>query len=273
MGTCIYCGEPAGLFRKWHSKCNELNTEGVRMLPRFIKQTFEARGNIDRLGEIIRDLKRSTHISDDQLRSGVLQAIDDCVDLALSDHNLTDEEVATLDKILHLFGLRLADVEKSAEKLAKAYVLRVIDGGQIESILKRDTDIPLRLKDGEGVLWTFQNVRLYTYRSKTQYVGGSQGVSLRIAKGVYYRVGASKGQAVKTDYLSEDAHGALFLTNMALYFLSDRRTITLPATKIVAVELFSDAVKVTRAGVNARPMLFSLDDPSFAGMLISRITA
>jgi hypothetical protein len=45
-------------------------------------------------------------------------------------------------------------------------------------------------------------------------------LSLRLMKGVYYRIGAHRGERVQTEYLSNEGTGDLIVTDRALYFLS-----------------------------------------------------
>ena len=46
-------------------------------------------------------------------------------------------------------------------------------------------DLPLNLGRDEKIIYVFADTTYFTMRSKTQYVGGSHGVSFRVMKGVY----------------------------------------------------------------------------------------
>jgi hypothetical protein len=56
-----------------------------------------------------------------------------------------------------------------------------------------------------------------------------------------------------------------------VYFLSPFKTFKLPARKIVAIEPYSDGLSISRDGINAKPAIFTLDDPWFAANAISRL--
>jgi len=79
---------------------------------------------------------------------------------------------------------------------------------------------PIPLKAGEELIYKIYQVSLIESRSNgSSYQGGSQGVSIRIAKGLSYRVGASKGQLVKNpETMQVIDQGTATFTNKRLIF-------------------------------------------------------
>lgn len=47
----------------------------------------------------------------------------------------------------------------------------------------------LTYKNQKNLSWLFKDVKYYEQK-KVSYVGGSQGLNMRIAKGLYYQIGA-----------------------------------------------------------------------------------
>jgi uncharacterized protein YjlB len=74
-------------------------------------------------------------------------------------------------------------------------------------------------KAGEKVLYAFNNVKCYRLKGHAHYVGGSQGVSVRIMKGVSYHVGAHHGHREVTQSMDFQGIGALVFTNQAMNFI------------------------------------------------------
>jgi hypothetical protein len=109
------------------------------------------------------------------------------------------------------------------------------------------------LQSGEELLWVQSNMRLSEPKTTRSYVGGSSGVSIRVARGVYYRVGQFKGHAVDHTEVRQVAIGTLALTNEQLYFLSQPKTFKVPYRKLVAISAFEDGVLVQRDGAPAKP--------------------
>jgi hypothetical protein len=74
-------------------------------------------------------------------------------------------------------------------------------------------------KSGEKVLYAFNNVKCYRLKGHAHYVGGSHGVSVRIMKGVSYRVGAYRGHREVTQSMDFQSIGSLVVTNQAINFI------------------------------------------------------
>lgn len=68
----------------------------------------------------------------------------------------------------------------------------------------------------------------YEMRKRREYVGGYSGFSVRIARGVYYRVGGFKGNPVEKTELTHVDEGVLVFTNKNLYFVGQTRSYKIP---------------------------------------------
>ena len=115
------------------------------------------------------------------------------------EHKLWSEDVATLTKII--------DAITAASK-GEDYVPNT-----------------LMQKPGEHTLWRAMGIFHETGRTPSQYVGGSTGVSIPIAKGVRFRVGAMRGQMIPGEELQMDKDtGIVQLTNERLIFTGPNHT-------------------------------------------------
>jgi len=92
-------------------------------------------------------------------------------------------------------------------------------------------------------------------------------------KGVYYRAGASHGQPIQSQYLSEEGRDDLVVASRNIYFVSPMKSLKIPSKKIISVQAYSDGIQITRDGVSAKPMVFILDDPWFASNAIVRLAS
>src|SRR5436309_2915272 len=59
-------------------------------------------------------------------------------------------------------------------------------------------DVSINFQRGEQVAWAFPQSPYYEDKTRRQYVGGSQGVSVRVAKGLYFRTSAFHGRPIDT---------------------------------------------------------------------------
>jgi hypothetical protein len=130
---------------------------------------------------------------------------------------------------------------------------------------------PINLQAREIPIWPFLDVIYYEEVTKRTMVGASRGVSIRIAKGIYYRVGAFKGEPVVTSSLQPKYGGALILTNKNIYFYSSEKTMRFPYSKIISFVPFEDGLGIQLDKANAKPIYFKGIDGRFAFNVVSNI--
>lgn len=75
---------------------------------------------------------------------------------------------------------------------------------------------------------------------RTKYVGGSQGVSFRIAKGVRYHVGGFSGRPVTTSFEKVQDVGDLYITTERVAFAGSREVTSIAAKKLADVRIDGD---------------------------------
>lgn len=106
-----------------------------------------------------------------------------------------------------------------------------------------------------------------------QIVGGSHGVSIRLMKGVSYRVGQSRGRIETQKGLVPISFGELTITNLRLVFNGDRKSVNAPYEKLQNIELFSDGLRfsLTSRQTPVTLQFYSQESLEIAGMYISRM--
>lgn len=93
---------------------------------------------------------------------------------------------------------------------------------------------------------------LSRWSTRTQYVGGSHGVSIPLGHGLRYRVSSYRGHPVQSQSLSRVDSGQLVVTNQRLVFIGSKKDVSTPVAKVVHVEPYSDAVGIGREGKESR---------------------
>ena len=153
----------------------------------------------------------------------------------------------------------------------KAAVIRDVLSGVIPQRMKLEANLPINFQKDEKVVWVFPGCEYLEDRTHRQYVGGSQGVSLRIMKGVYYRVGVFAGQPVdRTERVHIDI-GVVVVTNKHIYFAGPVKAVRVPYAKIVSFQPFSDGIGVIRDASNAKPQIFVTGDGWFTYNLVTNL--
>lgn len=272
MGNCIYCGKDAGLLRRQHKGCSQRHETAIVKIPQYFAEAMDNAVDLSRFKQIAQDIARTSFVLDGEFRQLAVTGLTKGIAKALDDHVITTTESERIDALARAFGLTANDLPQDIQhRYVKAHILRDIDDGRVPNRVVVEGSSAPNLERNESVVWAFNPAKYLVTRSRTHYVGGSHGVSVRLMKGVYYRVGASKSQPVRTSYLSEEGTGCLFITNRNVIFVGPGRGVKLPFRKILSVQLYSDGIEVLRDGANAKPAVFTIDDPPFAANLIARL--
>ena len=228
MGQCIYCGKPAGFLKKTHKECKQRQEQGKSEIIFLISEVGLEGGDLRHLKSSIDQVASSSHIDTSMKKSLVVSGWERAVEAAFDDGVLTEDEESALSELKQYFSLSQQDLDRNGSftKLVKGAVLRDILDGNLPERVRIDGSLPFNLQKTEKVVWVFQNVDYYEEKTRTRYVGGSQGVSIRIAKGLYYRTGAFKGERVQTSETIHADTGLLGVTNKHIYFAGPSKMVS-----------------------------------------------
>lgn len=107
----------------------------------------------------------------------------------------------------------------------------------------------------EEVCLRLENMRLLEPRSVRYSVGGYTGPTIRIAKGISWRVGAFGSRSTSRDEIQTIDSGVLTLTTKRLLFMGAKRSTPIELRKIVAMEAYGDGICIISA-TRQRPQYF-----------------
>ena len=157
----------------------------------------------------------------------------------------------------------------------KRNVMDVLDSGHLPR-MKFTVDgggLPFKFQRSEHLLWVFSSVEYLEQKTRREIAGRSAGTSIRVAKGVSFRVGRSRGTPVEYDEVVRRGVGLLAVTTKHVYFSGERRSLRIPFGKIVSVERLEDGVGITRDRASGHPEFFLVgrEDADFACDLIHAV--
>jgi hypothetical protein len=95
-------------------------------------------------------------------------------------------------------------------------------------------------------------VEFYEPTVKTYYRGGYSGVSIKIAKGLYYRTGAFRGNPVRSSEMTLIGSGLLGITNMHIFFSSLNKNFRIPYNKIITFNPYEDGLGLQKDGTTLK---------------------
>jgi len=171
--------------------------------------------------------------------------------------------------IAEIFDISMAELQQLSnfEKLLQAGTIRDVINGVLNPRIKIYNH-PFNLQKNEQFIWIFENVKYYEVKTRTRYEGGSQGVSVRVMKGMYYRTGSFKGNPVQYSETTHIATGILGVTQKHIYFHSSKKSFRIPYSKIISFQNFSDGIGIQRDAQTAKPQMFITGDGWFINNLI-----
>jgi hypothetical protein len=217
---------------------------------------------------------RAYDVSEEKVRAAVASGWAQAVAEALDDGVLDEMKEHRLAVVAKQLGFEQdeLDVNGAFSQLVKAGVLRDLLNGKVPTrVTIVDGPLPFNFQKTEHLVWVFLGVEYLEDKVRREYVGSSQGFSFRIAKGVYYRVGAFRGRPVERTHRERVDRGIMAVTTKHIYFASAAKSFRIRHDKIVTHIPFSNGVAVVRDAATAKPQVFITGDGWFTVNLLTNV--
>jgi hypothetical protein len=193
-------------------------------------------------------------LADEDLRKVRVQAYNAAFWAAKNDGVVTRQEEKELTKLQQFLKIPESEIAKTKKELARLRLINEIESGNLPSTSVTN----LILQKGEIAHWCEAGDIMEERVVSRRYQGGSQGVSVRIAKGVSYRIGSHRGHLITDTAVIPVSSGELIVTNKRVVFRGDNKSFSLRFDKLLDVHFFRNAVRVT--GDKGKPHLVQFDD-------------
>jgi len=232
------------------------------------------KGSLDTVEGRLRELAGSSFMQISRVQEALVQGWERAVDHFLEDGRLDESEEEHLSRFRTQFSLSQDDLDGRGaySRLVRGAVLRDVMNGVIPERVQVQGSLPFNFQKTEKLVWLFPEAKYYEDRKRRHYVGGYHGASFRIAKGVYYRVGAFKGHPVETTETVFVGSGLLGVTNRHVYFSGGGKSFRIRHDKIVSIEPYSDGVGIQRDAQTARPQVLVTGDGWFTYNLLMNVS-
>lgn len=259
MGKCKYCGQSAGFFHSQHAECEQRHLSGIARIKSIVATCFRHKEDFYLHQNEIQGICQESFISDEVCRNIYCECFDAAIEDYLNDGIIDQAEDRSVARFMQFTGLSqdTLNANKSLEKVVQSKVLQELLNGQIPT--PRITiagNFPFLLSKNEHLLWLFRNVTLQMQKVRRETVGRTQGISVRVCKGVYYRTGGFRGHPVETTYMQRIGTGSVCLTDKNLYFHSPEKSLKIPFSKILALDPYSNGLGIQKDGTNDKPIFF-----------------
>jgi hypothetical protein len=160
-----------------------------------------------------------------------------------ADHRVSTQELQQLEELGAALGVTDIQLDKATKAtLARSYQLWLIENGQPPAI-----PIDIALQKGEEAYFTTSArwAELRTKTVKVTYSGST--ASIRIMKGVRWRVGSITPHRVTQEQLTLLDAGRLYITNKRVMFRGSKKNVALPLSSLIAIRVFSDCIQFEKA--------------------------
>ena len=224
------------------------------------------------LSELEQSLRQSD-LSRDQQTGVLVRAWEAAVEAALEDGLLTLDEENALNRYMDHFNLTQERMDQNGilTQVVKAAVIRDITEGIVPERQNIAGRVPFNLMKSETLVWVMQDVDYLEVVTRRERRGSSHGLSIRVARGVYYRPGTFRSRSVEWDETVHQDTGLLGFTTKHLYFSGSKKKFRVRYDRIVDFEAFNDGFGLMREAQTAKPQSFRTGDGWFAFNLATNL--
>ncbi len=258
---------------------NVINSSGAldrlcqKMIRGFMAEYFTDKKPLQRSLQIVRQIKNELPISKEQEEQAYYEMLGQAGNNFIKNGLISSDNQKKVDEYVNTLGLSLIDFPSylhgsKIEELGQATILSDLQSGRTPKYM---INAPIILKKGEIALWCYNNVTMYQEKTKREYVGRTNSISIPIIKGVRYRTGGFRGHPVETSYMENMGIGSLYITNQNIIFMGQMRSIKVPYSKIIGINPYVDGMEVQRDGNNVKRLTFQGFDCSFVMNVLSII--
>ena len=185
-----------GFFKSFHKECELSYILGKVDIRNKISNTITSTVDFSSCENEINNIAHTSFIPDSEISELYSFGFFSAVETFLEDGIISVEEEQKINDFKKHFKLDQDILDKygSIQKVCKALILRDIfeNKTSLTSRIVIEGTLPFLLQKDETLLWVFKNVEFYELQTKTTFEGSSQGLSIKIAQGLYYRTSSFK---------------------------------------------------------------------------------
>jgi hypothetical protein len=178
---------------------------------------------------------------------------------AIADRRYAKDEETHVTTLAKSLGVTITHDESTAALVARFRLMAQIEDGDLPSI-----DVPIFLQRGEVCHFSgaAAHHEIKTVTKRINYSGPT--ASIRIMKGVRWRVGSIAVQRVTTDVMTQLDTGNLYVTSKRIFFDGTKKNVSIPLGKITKFTVFKDGLQIEKE-TGKDPYFLGASDWELAG--------
>ena len=224
------------------------------------------------LQELENTLRRAS-MSNTHRRQLLIRAWEEAVEGAIEDGLLSLDEDHALAQYADHFDLTQEELNRNGAQttLVQVGVIRDITQGIVPQRQTITGAIPFNLMKSETLVWVIDGVDYLETVVRRERRGTSHGVSIRVARGFYYRPSTFRSRPIEWEETVHQDTGLLGLTTKHIYFSGSRKKFRLRYDRIVSFDPYDDGFGIMRDAQTATPQAFRTGDGWFAYNLATNL--
>jgi hypothetical protein len=189
-------------------------------------------------------------LSEKERKFGSHDAFRTYAENVLSDDHLTIDEEMAFQDVGEALGIGPDDLQGRYRDLLARLVVAKANDGRLDVV-----ESPQLMTKKNEVVHLETAAALMKEVVLREWRAGSSGYSFRIAKGVRYRVGNTRGRSVVvgTELQVED-NGTLAVTSLRAAYMGSRKTMEFPYAKILGLDVFDDGIQFHSSNRQRTPL-------------------
>ena len=191
---------------------------------------------------------RQAGLDPDETNRLLIQAWEAAVESALEDGLVSLDEDSALAKYSSHFTLTQQDLDGNGAQtsLVQAAVIRDVTQGIVPQRQNITGAVPFNLMKSEQLVWVIQGVDYLETVVRRERQGTSHGLSVRVARGLYYRPSTFRSRPIEWEETIHADTGLLGLTTKHIYFAGNRKKFRVRYDRIVSFDPFDDGFGIMR---------------------------
>lgn len=194
-----------------------------------------------RLDDLAAKLRLPADLVDEIRKEELTKVMQAAVDRSIADRRLSPEEDEHLRRLASDLGVTVSNDSTSTTVLNRFRILWRIENGELPTV-----SAPVHLQRGENCHATLP-CSLFETRVVTRAIGYSgPRARIRIAKGLYWNVGAVALAPDRREEWKELDRGSLYVTSKRLIFDGGTKSSNLPWRRVLNFQIYSDGLKIEK---------------------------
>jgi hypothetical protein len=189
-------------------------------------------------------------------------SLDEVFQMVVADRRLTPDEDAELKRLSDSMGVRMNYDAQTSQMLDRFRLLHRLSSGDLPIL-----DVPIHLQKGEtcSLYCSANHYELRTVTKAINYAG--IGSSIRIMKGVRFRIGQVRSQRITQEVLKHVDSGDLYLTNKRILFNGSRKTTSIQLKKVIDFTVYQNGIVIEKDSGKDQMFEFSSDSEIVGAVL------